>query len=74
MFGIQNEFDNAYILTSLSFLRDLQGFKNEISSIEIKVKQGYYENNVAKDLLKILGPDYKTTTRVQQNQSLYKAM
>jgi len=74
VFGIQNEFDNAYILTSLSFLRKLQGFKNEISSIEIKIKSGFDENEIATNLLKILGPDYKTTTRVQQNQSLYKAM
>lgn len=74
VFGIQNEFDNVYILTSLDFLRKLQGFKNEVSSIEIKIKPGAKENTVANDLLKILGPDYKTTTRVQQNQSLYKAM
>lgn len=74
VFGIQNEFDNAYILTSLAFLRKLQGFENEISSIEIKIKPGAKENAVANDLLKILGPDFKTTTRVQQNQALYKAM
>lgn len=74
VFGIQNEFDNAYILTSLSFLRKLQGFKNEISSVEIKLNPGVNEDVVANNLLKILGPDYKTTTRIKQNQSLYKAM
>ncbi len=74
VFGIQNEFDNVYILTSISFLRKLQGFKDEISSVEIKIAKGYNADNVAEDILQLLGADFETTTRVQQNKSLYKAM
>lgn len=74
VFGIQNEFDNVYVLTSLSFLRKLQGFKNEISGIEVKIADSYNENKVAEDIMKVLGADFETTTRVQQNKALYQAM
>lgn len=74
VFGIQNEFDNAYIITSIDFLRNLQGFKDEVSSIEVKLKEGFNENEVAESALQVLGAAYETTTRVQQNKSLYKAM
>lgn len=74
VFGIQNEFDNSYIITSLEFLRKLQGFKNEVSSIEVQVAKGFDEDDVIAGIHQYLGPDYVTTTRVQQNKSLYKAM
>ena len=74
VFGIQNEFDNSYIITSLDFLRKLQGFTNEVSSIEVKMAHGYDEDDLAVAILEQLGPEYTTTTRVQQNKSLYKAM
>jgi lipoprotein-releasing system permease protein len=74
VFGIQNEFDNVYILTSLSFLRALQDFTNEISSIEFKLKKGASERAVINSVEQIMGVDYKTTTRVAQNKALYQAM
>ena len=74
VFGIQNEFDNSYIITSLPFLRDLQGFKNEVSSIELKVKEGFNDKAVINNINQQLGAEFETTTRVQQNKSLYKAM
>ena len=74
VFGIQNEFDNVYIMTSISFLRDLQDFTNEVSSIEFKVKKGFDEDKVIASIEQVMGADYKTTTRVQQNKSLYQAM
>lgn len=74
VFGIQNEFDNSYLITSLAFLRDLQGFKNEVSSIELKVEEGFKDKAVINNINKLLGPEFETTTRVQQNKSLYQAM
>jgi lipoprotein-releasing system permease protein len=74
VFGIQNEFDNSYIITSLAFLRDLQGFKNEVSSIELKLKEGFNDKAVINNINQQLGAEFETTTRVQQNKSLYKAM
>ena len=74
VFGIQNEFDNSYIITSLAFLRDLQGFKNEVSSFELKLKEGFNDKAVINNINQQLGAEFETTTRVQQNKSLYKAM
>ena len=74
VFGIQNEFDNVYILCSLSFLRDLQDFTNEVSAVEFKVKEGFDDASVVNSITNIMGADFKTTTRVQQNKSLYQAM
>ena len=74
VFGIQNEFDNSYLITSLTFLSDLQGFKNEVSSIELKVKEGFDDKAVINNINQVLGPEFETTTRVHQNKSLYQAM
>lgn len=74
VFGIQTEFDNTYILTDLQFVQKLQNLKQEISGIEIKAKEGTALQSLSATLQKELGSTYKTTTRVEQNQALYKAM
>lgn len=74
VFGIQNEFDNAYVITDLQFLQSLQNYKDEVTAIEVKIKEGYTYDEVANALMAKLGADFITVTRVQQNQALYKAM
>lgn len=74
VFGIQNEFDNVYVLTSLNFIQKLQGFDNEISGVEFKLKPNYKLQDLANQLDAIFGEEYISTTRIEQNQALYKAM
>ncbi|MCB0509600.1 MAG: ABC transporter permease [Chitinophagales bacterium] len=74
VFGIQNEFDNVYVLTPLSFIQNLQGLDNEISGVEFKLKPNYNLQEFAQQLDELFGEEFISTTRIEQNQALYKAM
>ena len=71
----QPEYDNAYIITSDKFARDIFGRKaNEATSMELKLKS---EANVAKtkrEIEKILGSGYVVQDRYEQQESVYKVM
>ena len=71
----QPEYDNAYIITSDKFARDIFGRKaNEATSMELKLKS---EANVAKtkrEIEKLLGSGYVVQDRYEQQESVYKVM
>lgn len=71
----QPEYDNAYIITSDKFARDIFGREaNEASSMELKLKS---EANVAKtkrEIEKLLGCGYVVQDRYEQQESVYKVM
>jgi lipoprotein-releasing system permease protein len=71
----QPEYDNAYIITSDKFARDIFGRgANEATSMELKLKS---EANVAKtkrEIEKLLGSGYVVQDRYEQQESVYKVM
>lgn len=71
----QPEYDNAYIITSDKFARDIFGRKEgEATSMELKLKS---EANVAKtkrEIEKLLGNGYVVQDRYEQQESVYKVM
>ena len=71
----QPEYDNAYIITSDKFARDIFGREaNEATSMELKLKS---EANVAKtkgEIEKLLGNGYVVQDRYEQQESVYKVM
>lgn len=71
----QPEYDNAYIITSDKFARDIFGREaNEATSMELKLKS---EANVAKtkrEIEKFLGSGYVVQDRYEQQESVYKVM
>ena len=71
----QPEYDNAYIITSDKFARDIFGREaNEAPSMELKLKS---EANVAKtkrEIEKLLGSGYVVQDRYEQQESVYKVM
>lgn len=71
----QPEYDNAYIITSDKFARDIFGREaNEATSMELKLKS---EANVAKtkrEIEKLLGSGYVVQDRYEQQESVYKVM
>lgn len=74
VFGIQTEFDNTYVLTTLNFVQKLQDTENQISSIEIKAKPNVNLKKLSTQIQQELGSTFRSTTRIEQNQALYKAM
>lgn len=73
-FIIQQEFDNQYVLTSIDFARDLLGYKNQVSALEIKLAPGSDEQSVLKALRKKLGAEYVVKNRFEQEEAFLKLM
>jgi len=74
-FRIQADFDSRYLFTSINFVRSLLDYsENEVSALEIGLKESTKAEKVAAELTEMLGPDYTVKTRNQQNDFLYKVM
>jgi len=74
VFLIQSEFDNKYMIIPIDLMRKITKTKKEISSIEIRIKEGYVLEKVKNNLSEALGENYFLTTRNEQDKALYKAM
>jgi len=74
VFAIEQEFDVQYILTPIDFTRNLLNYNNEVTSIEIKLREKANQQKVQKEIQAILGDKFKVLNRFQQNESLYRTM
>ncbi|MFP4557246.1 MAG: FtsX-like permease family protein [Bacteroidales bacterium] len=74
IFGIEQEFDSEYTILPIEFVRDLLKYDNEVTAIEIKLKEDYRSSRVQKEIQEILGDKYKVLNRQQQNEALYRTM
>jgi lipoprotein-releasing system permease protein len=74
IFAIEQEFDTQYILVPVEFSRTLLSYKNEVTSIELKVNKGYNHKKVQQEVQAIVGERFRVLNRFQQNESLYKTM
>ena len=70
----QQKYDASYILTSLSFARNLFQYDTEVSSIELKVKEGSNINKVQEKVSQILGNDYQVLNRYEQQADTFRIM
>ena len=70
----QQKYDASYILTSLSFARNLFQYDTEVSSIELKVKEGGNIYKVQEKVSQILGDDYLVLNRYEQQADTYRIM
>ena len=70
----QQKYDASYILTSLSFARDLFQYDTEVSSIELKLKEGSNIYNVQKKISQSLGEDFQVLNRYEQQADTYRIM
>jgi len=74
IFAIQQDFDSEYVIVPLFFARDLLGYTNEVSSIEIKVDPAYETSVVQENIRELVGPDFSVKNRFEQQELLYKIM
>ena len=74
IFAIQQDFDSEYVIVPLFFARDLLGYTNEVSAIEIKVDPAYETSVVQENIKELLGPDFSVKNRFEQQELLYKIM
>ena len=70
----QQKYDSSYILTSLSFARNLFQYDTEVSSIELKLKEGTDMDDAKKNIQKILGKDFNVLDRYEQQADTFRIM
>jgi len=63
-----------YLFLPLDFCRELLEYKNEVSSIEIKLKDYLSEPLVRKEVEKIFGNKFVVKNRMEQQEIFYKVM
>ena len=70
----QQKYDASYILTSLSFARDLFQYDTEVSSIELRIAADADAKEVKKDIKRMLGNDFLVQDRYEQQADTYRIM
>ncbi|MBO7301496.1 MAG: ABC transporter permease [Bacteroidaceae bacterium] len=71
----QSKYDANYILTSIDFVRKIfRRDVDEVTSVELKVKDGESVDKVKKDIEKILGEGFVVMNRYEQQRDIYKVM
>ena len=73
-FVIEPEFNRDYILSSLKFAQDLLAIGDKIGALEVKLYPGFPPSEMAKEIAKIIGPDFEIKDRYQQNEAFLKLM
>jgi len=74
IFSIEQEFDSKYVLVPISFLRELLDYTDEISLLEIKLKNEVDISKTEEEIETILGPAYEVKNRQEQNELFYRIM
>jgi len=74
IFSVQQDFDSKYVIVPLRFARQLTGYTNELTSVEIGLKQGTDVDQVQRKVNELTGEKFKVKNRFQQQEVLYKIM
>ena len=70
----QQKYDASYILTSLSFARELFQYGTEVSSIELRLIADADLKKVKNEIKRILGNDFLIQDRYEQQADTYRIM
>jgi lipoprotein-releasing system permease protein len=74
IFSIQQDFDIKYVLVPLRFARELTGYSNEVSAVEIGLSPDADMDEMRDKIQAATGDKYDVKTRYQQHEFLYKVM
>jgi lipoprotein-releasing system permease protein len=74
MFSIQQDFDYEYVYVPISFMQVALKYDNEITSLELKVKQGSDVREAKEAVASIMGTGFKIKDRIEQDEFLFKVM
>lgn len=70
----QQKYDASYMLTSLSFARNLFQYDTEVSSIELKLKREADIREMKREIGRILGGDFRVQDRYEQQKDTFRIM
>lgn len=70
----QSKYDKNYIVTSISFARNLFGQQGIVSDLEIRLKPGSNLDAVKEEMQQIAGSKYRVLDRFEQQEDTFKIM
>ena len=70
----QSKYDRDYIVTSISFARNLFGQQGMLSTLELRLKPGSNLDAVKRNIRELAGEKYKVLDRYEQQADTYKIM
>lgn len=73
-FSLRTDYDEKYVFVPLSFAQELLDLPESASHIEIGIQQGFDADEVKKELIVLLGPNFSIKTRAEQQTFLLKMM
>ncbi|WP_299758723.1 FtsX-like permease family protein [uncultured Pontibacter sp.] len=74
IFAIERQYDDAYVFVPLNFAEELLDYGRRRTALEIKVEQGYRIEQVKRELLQVLGQNFKVQNSDEQHTSLLRAV
>ena len=70
----QQKYDASYILTSLAFARNLFQYDTEVSSVDLKLKDGSNIYKAQENISQLLGEDFRVLNRYEQQADTFRIM
>jgi lipoprotein-releasing system permease protein len=74
IFSIEQEHNTRYIIVPISFARDLLGYQDEVSAVELKLQPGADIEMVQDEIRHIVGNEFLVQNRNDQNALFYRIM
>ena len=70
----QQPYDDTYVLVPMSLARRLFSYSNEVSSIDVKIRDGYPASRAHKELQKTVGDGFDVLDRYEQQADVFKVV
>lgn len=74
IFSIEQDYDSRYVIVPIEFMRELLEYKDEVTSVELKLDDTYELKSTQDQIIEILGSDFSVKNRAEQNELFYKVM
>lgn len=68
----QAKYDEQMFIISIDLAREMLNYEDEVTSLDIKLKDGFSNSLVQKELQKMLGEKFVVKNRLQQQEQMYK--
>ncbi len=74
IFAVEQEFDSKYVFLPIDFTRELLGYTDEVSSIEVRMTPGADEKKTQNAIREVMGDQFVVQNRYEQQEMFYKVM
>jgi lipoprotein-releasing system permease protein len=74
IFSVQQEIDTKYVIVPIGFAREIFEMPENVSAIELKLKEGVSGKKAKAAICALLGDKFEIKNRYQQHDYLYKTM